>query len=263
MKKTLFIITTITSLGLTSCSSSNQKTNTTESKATSTDFVKTLEGKIGDKNDIVAKLTSNSGQISGTYFYKKKGGNIQVKGTIDSIGNLAINEFDDKGNQTGMFKGKYSNNRIDGNWSKPNGNNSMNFYLIESNTTYESSQLQTTQQNQDSQESNLPPSNFVGKWSNEGDGTATSRLEMDVDQIDTKMEGTITYEEWDTKGETQLSSGLCSIIGTVKGGTALIQIYSPKGALQTEGKLIKDGDYIKFILTKADNFFPKELIVWK
>ena len=75
-------------------------------------------------------------------------------------------------------------------------------------------------------------------------------MEIELNQIDNKIDGTITYEKWNSKGELQSKSGLCSIVGTVKGGTAFIQIYSPKGKLQSEGKLLKDGDYIKFILSK-------------
>jgi len=127
----------------------------------------------------------------------------------------------------------------------------------------ESTNQQTTQPSQEKQANNLNPPDFKGKWSNEGDVAATSRLEIEINQIDTKIEGTITYEEWDEKGEPKLKSGLCSIDGTIEGETVQINLYSPKGALQAEGQLIKDGNNLKFVLTKDDNFFPKEFIVWK
>jgi len=127
----------------------------------------------------------------------------------------------------------------------------------------ESTNQQTTQPSPEKQEINPNPTNFKGRWSNEGDVPATSRLEIEIDQIDTKIEGTITYVEWDENGETKLQSGLCSITGTIENDTAKINLYSTKGDLQAVGKLIKDDDYLKFILTKEDNFFPKEFIVWK
>jgi hypothetical protein len=164
-----------------------------------------------------------------------------------------------------QFGASYDNSNLDfededSNISAKSSNNQTNTKDINNDLA---TQQQTTQQNHYSQETNFPPSNFRGKWSNEGDITATSRLEMEINQIDTKMEGIIKYVEWNQEGEILMSSGICSIRGDIKGGTALIQIFSPKGRLQTEGKLNKDGDYINFALTKSDHFFPKEFMVWK
>lgn len=250
-------------IGTFSCNTDSSKKATFGKESQVFDFVKTFEGQIANKYDIVVKITSNNGLIDGTYFYKKTGGNIQLKGAIDSTKKVIINEYDNKGNQTGIFEGVFKKNRIDGRWSKPNGDNSMEFFLIESNTNYETFQKQTVEQNKVREDSKLPPSNFKGFWSNEGDISVTSRLEIELNQIDNKIDGTITYEKWNSKGELQSKSGLCSIVGTVKGGSAFIQIYSPKGKLQSEGKLLKDGDYIKFILSKEDGLFPKEELVWK
>ena len=99
-----------------------------------TNFVKTFEGEISKKFDIIMKLTSDNGIVSGTYYYKKVGENIQLKGELKSNGELQLNEFDNNGNQTGIFKGKIiENSKIEGKWSKPNGDNEMTFKLIESN----------------------------------------------------------------------------------------------------------------------------------
>ena len=159
----------------------NESNQTTEEKQTNlikvnTDFVKTLEGKIGGKYDILAKLTSNKGAIEGTYFYKKTGGNIQLKGNIDSTGAIEIKEYNSKGNQTGVFKGKFSDNRIDGNWSKPNDTSTTAFYLIESNTNYEAYQQQVIKQKEAKKKTSLPPANFAGFWSDEGNIDINSRL---------------------------------------------------------------------------------------
>ena len=105
-----------------------------------TNFVKTFEGKISEKFDIIMKLTSENGIVNGVYYYKKVGENIQLKGDIQN-GELLLNEYDNNGNQTGIFKGKIiENSKIEGNWSKPNGEKEMTFKVIESNTSYTSEQ---------------------------------------------------------------------------------------------------------------------------
>ena len=107
----------------------------------STNFVKTFEGKISEKFDIIMKLTSENGIVNGAYYYKKVGENIQLKGELQDNGELLLNEYDNNGNQTGIFKGKISeNSKIVGNWCKPNGEKEMTFKLIESNTSYSSEQ---------------------------------------------------------------------------------------------------------------------------
>ena len=149
MKKTITLVTIII-VGLISC---NQNSDTldngqtienvpteTPANAIPIDFVKTFEGQINNKYDIQMKITSNNGNITGKYFYKKVGKDIVIKGTIDNQGKISISEFDNKGNQTGLFEGKMPNeNKIEGTWSKPNGSNSMPFYLLASNTSYETS----------------------------------------------------------------------------------------------------------------------------
>jgi hypothetical protein len=88
-------------------------------------------------------LTSKGGQVAGKYFYKKIGTDIQVKGNLDNQGKLTLNEYDSKGDQTGLFSGTMlNNNKIKGNWSKPNGEKVIPFILIESVTRYQSSKSQ-------------------------------------------------------------------------------------------------------------------------
>jgi hypothetical protein len=132
-KKILIFIAII---GFSACKKSNESVdNPTNIQL---DFVKTFEGQIDNKYDIILKITSNEGQIDGNYFYKSVGTNIQVKGNLDINGDLKLNEFDTKGNQTGLFNGKMvNNNKIEGNWSKPNGDKEKPFVLIESNSNYE------------------------------------------------------------------------------------------------------------------------------
>lgn len=128
---------------LFSCESeTNNKSNIVENQSlnnnVSIDFVKTFEGQINDEYPIIAKIESNGGKISGKYYYLKQGKEeLDLKGTIDESGLIKMSEYDENDNQTGLFVGKLVNeNKLKGKWSKPNGNKSMPFYLLTTNTSY-------------------------------------------------------------------------------------------------------------------------------
>ena len=137
-------------IGLFACKQNKNSTTESDNKKDKTvseinlDFVRTYEGQIDSKHNILLKLTSNGGNLKGNYFYKTEGVSIQVEGKVDRYGEMVLNEFDNKGNQTGLFKGRFvnNNNKIEGNWSKPNGEKLAPFILIESNTPYESLEKQ-------------------------------------------------------------------------------------------------------------------------
>lgn len=104
------------------------------------DFIKTFAGKIDNKYPLHIKLNSENGKINGTYFYDKVGTDIEIKGTISNDSLITLNEFDLKGNQTGLWSGKLINeNKISGTWSKPNGDSAKDFTLILTSDNYESS----------------------------------------------------------------------------------------------------------------------------
>jgi hypothetical protein len=71
------------------------------------------------------KLVRTGDQLAGSYFYQKVGTRIDLRGAVDKDGNLTLDEFDPKGNQTGLFKGIWGVDPKDGmitlagNWSKP------------------------------------------------------------------------------------------------------------------------------------------------
>lgn len=143
MKNKILILIAI--IAFSACKKTKDQSNQQASNI-QLDFVKTFEGQIDNKYDIILKITSNEGQIDGNYCYKSVGTNIQVKGSLDTNGNLTLNEFDTKGNQTGLFSGKMvNNNKIEGNWSKPNGDKEKPFLLIESNSNYELSKIKNHQ----------------------------------------------------------------------------------------------------------------------
>lgn len=88
---------------------------------------KHFKGSIGSTLDLQMKLVRDGDNLTGSYFYQKVGTRISLRGTVDKLGNLTLDEFDPQGKQTGVFKGLWSVKAEDGlitlagNWSKPPG----------------------------------------------------------------------------------------------------------------------------------------------
>ena len=95
------------------------------------DFTESFDGTISSY-PVIMTLSKKGNELTGTYTYKKKGLTFRVNGEIDSLGNLMINEFSDKGSITGVFKGQYSEDRIIGNWQRPDGSGIIPFSLVKS-----------------------------------------------------------------------------------------------------------------------------------
>jgi hypothetical protein len=118
-----------------SSNSGSNNTNTSVEKISSSEsvnFSKVFQGTINNQFPIEMSLQRNGEDLSGSYFYTKVRTDIPIKGTIDGQDNFIINEFDSKGNQTGVFKGRFvSKTAMEGNWSKPSGEKLMPFSLSE------------------------------------------------------------------------------------------------------------------------------------
>src|ERR1041384_2498828 len=88
---------------------------------------KYFKGSIGSSLDLQMKLVRPGDQLAGSYFYQKIGTRINLRGNVDKDGNLTLEEFDQAGKQTGLFKGIWTVDKNDGlislagNWSKPPG----------------------------------------------------------------------------------------------------------------------------------------------
>ncbi|MEP6742752.1 MAG: DUF4163 domain-containing protein, partial [bacterium] len=95
---------------------------------------KYFKGSIGSALGLQMKLVREGDKLTGTYFYQKVGTKIDVRGTIDSGGNVVLEEFDANGKQTGVFKGVWNTGeagliQIAGNWTKPNSSKVTPFSL--------------------------------------------------------------------------------------------------------------------------------------
>ncbi len=104
--------------------------------ATTQGQTRVFKGSISDTLGLEMKLLREGDRLTGSYFYEKVRTKIDLRGTIDNAGNVALDEFDGKGKQTGTFKGVWKEDEtgvivIKGNWIKPNSDKKTEFYLRE------------------------------------------------------------------------------------------------------------------------------------
>lgn len=98
-----------------------------EGGTTPTPETKFFKGSIGSSLDLQMKLVRNGDQLSGSYFYQRIGTRINLRGKIEPDGQFVLDEFDQAGKQTGVFRGLWTVDaqsgtiRLAGNWSKPPG----------------------------------------------------------------------------------------------------------------------------------------------
>jgi len=107
-----------------------------EGGATVAAETKFFKGSIGSTLGLQMKLVREGENLTGSYLYQKVGKKIDVRGTIDKNGNVTLEEFDQNGKQTGVFKGVWKQDEsgaieIAGNWTKPNGDKKAAFSLHE------------------------------------------------------------------------------------------------------------------------------------
>lgn len=105
-----------------------------EGGAVSVVETKFFNGSIGSALGLQMKLVRDGDKLTGSYSYQKVGKKIDVRGSVDSGGNLILEEFDPGGKQTGVFKGIWKQGEggaieIAGNWTKPNSDKKTAFSL--------------------------------------------------------------------------------------------------------------------------------------
>jgi len=89
---------------------------------------------------IEMQLLRDGERLTGTYFYPRIGKNITLTGTVDKDNHVTLNEADESGKQTGVFKGKWQTAvdspdpaiyEIEGKWSKPDGSKATEFIVTQ------------------------------------------------------------------------------------------------------------------------------------
>lgn len=87
-------------------------------------------GTINKTLKIKMKLNFEDKKIAGSYFYEKNKTEIPLKGSIDDLDHFEIQEYDSKGNVTGVFRGEHTGIlELEGDWSKPGSDRKMPFVL--------------------------------------------------------------------------------------------------------------------------------------
>src|SRR5262249_36227434 len=75
-------------------------------------------GTINKNLKIRIKLSRSGDNLSGYYAYERTGGSLRLNGTMMLENAFELEEFDERGNQTGTFKGSFvSEDWIDGIWT--------------------------------------------------------------------------------------------------------------------------------------------------
>lgn len=68
----------------------------------------------------------SDGKATGAYYYIDKGQSLKLVGQREGQ-NLTLNEYDENGNKTGVWKGRFDSRGFEGTWSTPNGSRSFPF----------------------------------------------------------------------------------------------------------------------------------------
>ncbi len=97
------------------------------------------EGTIG-KASVRMTLQPKGDVVIGTYQYTKVGKDLEVQGTLHGKDSIILKEFDEREQQTGLFKGRYAGSAtkiesIVGIWSRPDGSRPTPFTLRSTGST--------------------------------------------------------------------------------------------------------------------------------
>jgi hypothetical protein len=113
--------------------------NASPSAETCPNFRKNFAGSVGAGSSIQLQLARESATLSGTEQYERIGKTLWLRGTVDSLGNLVIEERYPKDTVTGIFKGQFSQacQVVTGFFSKPDGSRLQPFEFREVGATHQ------------------------------------------------------------------------------------------------------------------------------
>lgn len=85
------------------------------------DVTKRFAGTVGADIPVVVHLSRNGVALSGTEVYTRFGGTLELRGTVDSLGNFRIEEQSARDRVSGIFDGRFTKNchTMTGYFSKP------------------------------------------------------------------------------------------------------------------------------------------------
>ena len=92
-----------------------------------------FRGSIGTFPIVMYLIINSEGRASGWYYYESKGANkkLRLTGNYTQDGSILLYEFDESGNQTGRFSGRYGNREFIGIFNAYGSSNSYSFNLVE------------------------------------------------------------------------------------------------------------------------------------
>jgi len=95
-----------------------------------------FRGNVADYHVSMRLRRAPGGELTGSYSYEGRGGELTLKGSVDSKGNFTLEEFDGA-KKTGAFKGTWDEKDYEpeaslyGEWKKPAGGDTQWFYFAE------------------------------------------------------------------------------------------------------------------------------------
>lgn len=151
MKKSLYYSGVIFVLIQISCGRNNREID---------NFNKDYSFKALNSDAFFVNLINVNNKVTGIITNPTNGDEVQISGAIyeDSI---SLNEYDDKGNLTGIYEGIISDSVIVGSWYKPDKSRKVEFIWKEISSN---NKIQVDNNAELSTFSNIIPSKFVGKY---------------------------------------------------------------------------------------------------
>ena len=101
---------------------------------------------------------------------------------------------------------------------------------------------------------------YAGIWRID---STTNYADVQLNQSNDDVTGTLEYKVFDAKGELQSSTGILSLIGTVTDGILKAEIYDPKGTKASTATITVKGKELHFKLTGAQINYPSSFTAYK